>query len=98
LNKRNIIILALSIFVFKFTHLATIVLVPGFLGNIHGYRPLQTGHALAWVAVPMFAVVWLVAVLIIYTHSRLILAVGLTTAAVVCWVCAHVDSSWAGNS
>ena len=61
LNRRNTIILALSIFVFKFTHLATIVLIPGFLGNIQQYRPLQTGHALAWVAVPMFAVVWLVA-------------------------------------
>jgi DHA2 family multidrug resistance protein len=98
LNKRNIIILALSIFVFKFTHLATIVLVPGFLGNIHRYRPLETGQALAWVAVPVFAVVWLVAVLIIYTQSRLILAVGLTTAAVACWACARLDSSWAGNS
>ncbi len=52
---------ALSIFVFKFVHLATIVLVPGFLGNIQHYRPTETGHALAWVAVPMFAVVWLVA-------------------------------------
>ena len=68
LNRRNIIILALSIFVFKFVHLATIVLVPGFLGNIQQYRPLETGHALAWVAVPMFAVVWLVAVLVIYTQ------------------------------
>src|SRR6201996_7580833 len=98
LNKRNIIILAFSIFAFKFVHLATIVLVPGFLGNIDRYRPLETGHALAWVALPMFAVVWLVAVLIIYTHSRLILAVGLTVAAVACWSCAHLDSSWAGNS
>ena len=61
LNSRNIIILALSVFAFKFVHLATIVLVPGFLGNIQQYRPLQTGHALAWVALPMFAVVWLVA-------------------------------------
>jgi DHA2 family multidrug resistance protein len=98
LNTRNIIIIALSIFVFKFEHLATIVLVPGFLGNIQRYRPLETGHALAWVAVPMFAVVWLVAVLIIYTSSRLILTLGLTVAAVACWFCAHVDSSWSGNS
>jgi DHA2 family multidrug resistance protein len=98
LNTRNIIIIALSIFVFKFEHLATIVLVPGFLGNIQRYRPLETGHALAWVAVPMFAVVWVVAVLIVHTNSRLILTLGLTTAAVTCWVCAHVDSSWAGNS
>ena len=98
LNTRNIIILALSIFVFKFVHLATIVLVPGFLGNIQRYRPLQTGHTLAWVAAPMFAVVWLVAAIIIYTNSRLILAVALTLGAVSCWICAHLDSSWAGNS
>ena len=98
LNQRNIIILALSIFAFKFVHLATVVLIPGFLGNIQQYRALQTGHALAWVALPMFAVVWLVAVIVIHTTSRLILAVGLTLVAVGSWICAHVDSSWAGTS
>src|SRR5438093_9865567 len=77
LNRRNIIVLALSIFAFKFVHLATIVLVPGFLGNVQQYRALETGRALAWVAVPMFAVVWLVAVTVIYTNSRMILALGL---------------------
>jgi DHA2 family multidrug resistance protein len=98
LNRRNTIIFALSIFVFKFSHLATIVLVPGFLGNVQQYRPLETGHALAWVALPMFVVVWLVAVIVIYTNSRLTLTLGLTAAAVGCWICAHVDSSWAGSS
>ncbi len=98
LNQRNIIIIALSIFVFKFSHLATIVLVPGFLANIQRYRPLETGHALAWVAAPMFAVVWLVALLIIRTSSRLVLAAGLTITAVTCWFCAHLDPSWAGNN
>ena len=98
LNRRNIIILAMSIFVFKFEHLASVVLVPGFLANIQQYRPIEVGHALAWVALPMFAVVWMVAAVIIYTSSRLILTFGLTIAAVTCWVCARVDSSWAGNS
>ncbi len=98
LNSRNIILLGLSIFAFKFVHLATIILVPGFLGNIQQYRALQTGQALAWVAVPMFAVVWLVAWLVIYTNSRLILAFGLTIVAVGCWSLAHLDTSWAGNS
>jgi DHA2 family multidrug resistance protein len=98
LNTRNIIIIALSIFVFKFEHLSTIVLVPGFLGNVQQYRPLETGRALAWVAAPMFAVVWLVAFLVIYTSSRLILTLGLTIAAGTCWVCAHLDTSWSGNS
>jgi MFS transporter, DHA2 family, multidrug resistance protein len=98
LNHRNIIVLGLSIFVFKFVHLSTIVLVPGFLANIQRYRALQTGEALAWVAVPMFAVVWLVAWMVIYTNSRLILTLGLTIVAVGCWICARLDTSWAGNS
>jgi DHA2 family multidrug resistance protein len=98
LATRNIVIVALSIFVFKFEHLATIVLVPGYLGNIQHYRPEEIGHALAWVALPMFAVVWLVASTIVYTNSRLILALGLTIAGVTSWECAHLDPSWAGNS
>ena len=98
LNTRNIIILATSIFVFKFMHLGTIVLVPGFLANIQHYRPLETGHTLAWVALPMFAVVWLVAIIIIYVNSRLVLALGLTVGAICCWLWSHVDTSWSGNS
>ena len=98
LNTRNIIVLALSVFAFRFVHLATIILVPGFLSNIQQYRPLEIGRALAWVALPMFAVVWLVAFIVIYTHSRLILAAGLTSVAVGCWIFAHVDTSWSGNS
>lgn len=98
LNTRNIAILASSIFVFKFMHLAAIVLVPGFLGNIQHYRPLETGHTLAWVAAPMFVVVWLVAAIIIYTNSRMVLALGLTGGAICCWLWSHVDTSWAGNS
>jgi DHA2 family multidrug resistance protein len=98
LNSRNIIILCLSIFVFKFVHLGVLILVPGFLGNIQHYRPLQTGHALAWVAIPMFAVVWLIAAVVIRTNSRLTLTVGLTIVATACWICSHLDSSWSGSN
>jgi DHA2 family multidrug resistance protein len=98
LNRRNIIILALSIFVFKFVHLATVMLLPGFLANIQEYRPTEVGQALAWVAVPMFAIVWLVALTVIHTNSRLILTGGLTIAAVACWIYSRLDTSWAGSS
>jgi DHA2 family multidrug resistance protein len=98
LNRRNIIILALSIFVFKFVHLSTIVLVPGFLSTIKAYRPTETGQALAWVAVGMFVIVWLVAVMVVHTNLRLILTIGLTISAVSCWIYAHLDTSWAGSS
>jgi MFS transporter, DHA2 family, multidrug resistance protein len=46
----------------------------------------------------MFAVVWIVALTVIQINSRLVLTLGLATAAVACWFCSHIDSSWAGNS
>jgi MFS transporter, DHA2 family, multidrug resistance protein len=98
LNRRNTIIISLSIFFFKFAHLATIVLIPNFLGNVARYRPLQTGAALAWVAIPMFAVVWLVAWLVIYANSRVTLVLGFAVAAVASWRYSHLDASWAGNN
>jgi DHA2 family multidrug resistance protein len=53
---------------------------------------------LAWVAVPMFVVVWVVAFLVLRTNSRLTLAFGLTVAAIAGWTCAHLDTSWAGTN
>ena len=96
--RRNVLVLALSIFTFRFVLLSTALLIPAFLGTIQQYRPLETGRALAWVALPLFAVVWLVAAIVIQTHSRVILALGLTIVAVGCWAFAHLDSSWAGNN
>lgn len=98
LKTRNTIILASAIFVFRFTLLSGYVLIPGFLGNLHGYRALQTGEAVAWIAAPQMVVVWLVALIVLLTNSRLVLAVGLTTTAAACWFCSQLDPSWAGNS
>jgi len=98
LGNRNVIVLALSIFAFRFVMLATVMLIPAFLGTIQGYRPLETGHALAWVAVPMGVMVWIVALATIQTHSRVILAGGLTIAAASGWALSHLDTSWAGNN
>ena len=46
----------------------------------------------------MFAMVWLVAWLAIYTNSRLTLALGLTLVAAASWICSHVDTAWAANT
>jgi DHA2 family multidrug resistance protein len=98
LATRNIIIIALAIFVFKFMHLAPIILVPGFLANVQRYRPLETGHTLAWVAVPMFVFVGLVTQIVIYGRARWTLALGLGLGGICCMLWSYVDSSWAGNS
>ncbi len=46
----------------------------------------------------MLATVWIVAIVVVFTNSRLILSVGLTLAAVACWHYSHIDSFWSGNS
>jgi MFS transporter, DHA2 family, multidrug resistance protein len=98
LNARNIIILGLGIFFIRFSLLASLVMIPGFLANIQQYRPLQTGHALAWVAAPQFVLVWLAAIALVFIPPRIVMAAGFSTIAVACWMASHVDSSWSGNS
>ncbi|MBV8070071.1 MAG: MFS transporter [Acidobacteriaceae bacterium] len=98
LKTRNAIILGISITVFRFLLLVAYILIPAYLANIKDYRPLQIGQTLAWVAVPVLALVWVVPLIIIGTGSRLIMAVGFTSIAVTSLIFSRVDSSWAGTS
>jgi DHA2 family multidrug resistance protein len=98
LNARNIVILGLGVFTIRFALLAPLAAIPGFLGSIPQYRPIQTGAALAWVAAPQFVLVWVVAIGTAFIQPRIVMATGFATVAVACWMAAHVDSSWAGGS
>jgi MFS transporter, DHA2 family, multidrug resistance protein len=98
LSARNVLIIGLGIFTIRFSLLGSLVVVPSFLGAIQQYRPLETGRALAWVAAPQFAVVWIAAVVCVFISPRIVMAAGFTTVAIGCWMAAHVDSVWAGGS
>jgi DHA2 family multidrug resistance protein len=98
LNARNVAILGLGIFMIRFSFLAPLLMIPAFLANIQQYRPIQTGQVLAWVAAPQFLLVWVAAIATVLIQPRIIMAAGFATIAVACWMAAHVDSSWAGNS
>jgi DHA2 family multidrug resistance protein len=82
----------------RFSLLASLLMIPAFLANIQQYRALQTGQTLAWVAAPQFVLVWLAAILSVMIPSRIVMAAGFATIGAACWLAAHVDSSWAGNS
>ncbi len=98
LRPRNVLIIGLGIFVIRFSLLGSLVVIPSFLGAIQHYRPLEIGEALAWVAAPQFAVVWIAAIVAVFIQPRIVMAAGFATVAVGCWMAAHVDSSWAGMS
>jgi DHA2 family multidrug resistance protein len=98
ISARNVVIIGLGIFTIRFALLGSLVVIPSFLGAIPQYRPLETGRALAWVAAPQFLVVWIAAIVAVFIQPRIVMAAGLATVAVGCWMAAHVDSSWAGGS
>jgi DHA2 family multidrug resistance protein len=98
LAARNVVILGFGIFTIRFALLGSLLIVPGFLGAIQQYRPIQTGGALAWVAAPQFVVVWVAAILAVFIQPRIVMAAGFTTIAIACWVASQIDSAWAGSS
>jgi MFS transporter, DHA2 family, multidrug resistance protein len=98
LNARNIVILGLGVFTIRFALLGPLAGIPGFLGSIQQYRPIQIGAALAWVAAPMFVLVWIAAITSVFIPPRIVMAAGFATVAIACWMAAHLDSSWAGGS
>ena len=98
LGQRNILILGASLFGLRFVILAIALLVPSFLGTIQGYRPLETGQVLLWVAAPQVIVGLLGAWLMRHIDGRLVLAAGFATVAVACLINAQLTSAWAGEN
>lgn len=98
LGQRNLLILFTSLFALRFVILAIVLLVPGFLGAIQGYRPLETGRVLLWVAAPQVIVGLVGAWLMRRVDGRLMLATGFAAVAVACLLNTHLTSAWAGDN
>jgi DHA2 family multidrug resistance protein len=98
LKARSVLILGLGIVALHFALLASGAAIPGFLGNIAQYRPMETGATLAWVAAPQFVLVWIVAMCVVFIQPRIIMASGFATIGIACWWAGHLDSSWAGRN
>jgi DHA2 family multidrug resistance protein len=98
LAQRNTLILAASLFSFRFMMLSVALLIPGFLGILQGYRPLETGRVLLWVVFPQLGTGWLAARLMRRVEGRLVLAIGFSMVAAACLVIAQLTSAWAGDN
>lgn len=96
--KRNTVILAASLFTFRFVLLAVALLIPGYLGVVQGYRPLETGRVLLWMVFPLLATGLFAAWLMRRLDGRLILAVGFTIVASACLMNAQLSSVWSGDN
>jgi DHA2 family multidrug resistance protein len=97
LVKRNTLILGGGLFTLRFTLLSILVLIPGYLGVVQGYRPLQTGRVLLWLAVPALVMGVIAARLMKRIDGRLIATLALAGMAIACLMNAQLTTSWAAD-
>ena len=98
LVNRNTMILAASLFSFRFMMLAIAFLLPAVLGITQQYRPLQTGRVLLWLIPPLIVSGVVAARLMRRFDSRLVLATGFTIVAIACLLNSQLTRLWAGEN
>lgn len=98
LRRRNTLLLGLTVMLFRFVLLASVVLVPSYLTAIQQYRPDQVGPVLLWLAIPQFLAGLLAVYLLGKIDARLILAVGFSLIALGCLMDSHITAAWSGNN
>lgn len=73
----------------RLTILSTAFLIPQFLGAVRGFRALEVGDTLIWIAVPQLVVGPVAAVLLRYTDPRIVASVGFMLISAACLMVAH---------
>jgi DHA2 family multidrug resistance protein len=98
LVNRNTMILAASLFSFRFVLLAIALVLPAVLAVTQQYRPLETGRVLLWLIAPLIIMGYVAARLMRRFDNRLVLATGFTILAIACLLNAQLTSAWAGDN
>ena len=98
LRQRNTVLLGILLFVFRFTLVATIILIPESLA-IHGFEADQIGPAVIWSAalLPLIALV-IGLLLLAKFDSRLLMASGFLCIAMACYLNSDLTSAWSASN
>ncbi len=98
LRQWNTILLAVGLGFFRFSLLATIILIPQSLA-IHGFEANQIGPAVIWTALPQFLIAFVAALLLLRgLDSRLLLATGFACIAAASILNAEYTFAWAAEN
>lgn len=79
-------VLLLMVLVLRLTILSTAFLIPQFLISVRGYRSLEVGQALVWIAIPQLIAAPVAALLLRRMDSRWTASAGLVAVGVACWI------------
>lgn len=73
----------------RLTILSTAYLIPQYLGPVRGYRALEVGQSLIWIAVPQLVICPLAAVMLRRSDPRLVASIGFILISLACLQVAH---------
>src|SRR5271170_5650418 len=73
----------------RLTILATSYLIPLYLGSVRGYRDLEVGDTLIWIAVPQLIICPLAALMLRRSDARLVASIGFVFISVACLMVAY---------
>ncbi len=96
--NRNAFSLGIGLFSVRFALLALLVLVPGYLGVVQGYRPLETGRVLMWSLVPLLVAGSLAARLMRRVDGRIVAAFGFGLVGFSALVNSQLTSAWVDDN
>jgi MFS transporter, DHA2 family, multidrug resistance protein len=98
LRQWNTVLLGISLGLFRFCLLSTIILVPQSL-SIHGFEADQIAPAVVWTAAPQLLIACIAALLLLYgLNSRLLMAAGFVSMAAASLLNASLTSAWSASS
>jgi len=73
----------------KLTVLSTSYLIPLYLGSVRGYRDLEVGETLIWIAIPQLIFSPLAALMLRRSDARLVASIGLIFLSIACLMVAY---------
>jgi DHA2 family multidrug resistance protein len=98
LRQWNTIVLGICLAFFRFSLLATIVVIPQALA-IHGFEADQIGPAIVWTALPQFLIAFVAALLLLHgLNSNLLMATGFACTAGACILNAQYTLAWSAEN
>src|SRR5580693_8101944 len=98
LRQWNTLLLGIGLFLFRFSLVATIILIPQSLG-IHGFEADQIGPAIVWSAIPLLLLAFIAGFLLLSgLDSRLLMASGFVFIAIACYLNADLTSAWSASN
>jgi DHA2 family multidrug resistance protein len=81
----------------RLTILVTAYLIPLYLGSVRGFRALEVGHTLVWIAAPQLILCPLSALMLRRTDARLVASIGFVFISVACLMVAYTISPGWGS-